>query len=196
MRQAHWKQPHEGVSGCMDDSKPHSHNTTVGLRVCRRYVLITDPPDDTKKQRRMLASDTYVRLHHQDFITTKRMCSIIGARRIARRGPHTARSGMDCSAARSTTPKTVLKLFINNNTKPAVVKKMEKWKNGKIYSGKFPRINFSIFPFFHFSGIRRTDSWRVSVEKSVRPGHRPPKKWKNGKSACHNSTLIGRGGVV
>ena len=136
MRQAHWKQPHEGVSGCMDDSKPHSHNTTVGLRVCRRYVLITDPPDDTKKQRRMLASDTYVRLHHQDFITTKRMCSIIGARRIARRGPHTARSGMDCSAARSTTPKTVLKLFINNNTKPAVVKKMGKWKNGKILFGE------------------------------------------------------------
>jgi hypothetical protein len=32
----------------------------------------------------------------------------------------------------------------------------EKWKNGKmenlkkIYSGEIPRINFSIFPFFHF----------------------------------------------
>ncbi len=75
----------------------------------------------------------YVRVH-QDFITTKEMCGIIGARRIARMRAvrHDTLWHAFQRSNTATPPKTVLKLFINNNTKPAVVKKMEKWKNGKI----------------------------------------------------------------
>ena len=95
-------------------------------------------------------------------------------------------------AHQASAPSLVLKLFVGLPAESCIPRKMEKWKNGKVYSGSFSRIqfleifHFSIFPFLWDSG---TDSWRVSVKKSVRPGHRPPKKWKNGKMACHNLTL-------
>jgi hypothetical protein len=52
---------------------------------------------------------------------------------------------------------------------------MEKWKNGKIYSGKTSRMRLSIFPFFHFSDIReRTVTRHVNTLPAT--GHK-----KNGK---------------
>jgi hypothetical protein len=161
MRQAHWKQSHEGVSGCMDESGTQAQQLcSVTLR------LITNPLDVTKKQRRMLAQSQ--KQTEREFVTMKGMHCIIGAKwsspTAATMGDHHEHrccmlsDSIGTHASSVHTPTIGLKIIDQQEHQNCSSKKngkMEKWKNlfGRISPNQF--FHFSIFPFFRDSG---TDS--------------------------------------
>lgn len=84
----------------------------------------------------------------------------------------------------SQAPKTSKKNYsskCNRQTLSIKNGKMEKWKN--LFGENLPNasLHFSIFPFFRHSGTHSHASCQHSA------GHRPQKKWKNGKIAIINS---------